>query len=340
MPSRVPDWEAGQRITEGRLNRMVDAINAQRISVAAPLRMTAVGNGILLSCADFPHLDLIELSENLLAGKFDKDAALLQRDFGASSGDADQFMEMADHPLHRVMDAMRSVWLEGHRGIALYLGHAGQRVMLGGTNWHVVEIIDADLTSGGSTNAKILTPLSGSLADAQESSADIEIVVNDIGTGTTTPIGTRCIVLQHPVKGGWWVVPFGTATGGGSSGAVVLELPTDLTQAQQTKTGCTVIETYDGGPAVSSTVTARNPAAKGGGYQWKATGSAQYVNAIFNGTDYTIVSVQHVTQTVVVAENIDGSNNYTSSTKDIQTPFSDNADTDVWATGEEDCPPP
>lgn len=127
--------------------------------------------------------------------------------------------------------------------------------------------------------------------------------------------------------------PWRDAGSGGSGGIVILQLPSDLTQAQQTKASCTVLETYTGGPSVSSTVTARNPVNRAGsGYLWKATAATQVVVAHYNGTDYTISNVEHVTQTVVIDMEDDGTD-LIEHKKDIQTPFADNPQDETLISG-------
>lgn len=167
---------------------------------------------------------------------------------------------------------------------------------------------------------------------------DTETLFDYVGSASSGDPNDTCFAVEMPDHLGVYEIVEIQQVGVSAGGVVVLELPSDLTQAQQTKSGCTVKETYTGGPAVSSTVVARNPAAKGGNYQWKATASTQYVNAIFNGTDYTIVSVQHVTRNVVV--DVDwASPDLTADFMDVQTPFADNPSTDTILTAvEKSCP--
>jgi hypothetical protein len=236
---------------------MVDGINEQVVDVAAPLTLHRTPAGIILGISGVPHLDLIELEQHLLAGKYDKTANLLQRDYAASSGDADQFAVVRE--LARTMDAWRSVWLEGHRGLALWLPNAGQRVPLPGFNFHIVELL-GELTSGSSQFAKILTPLSGSLVDAEEASADIEIVVWDITTGVSTPSGTRCIVVQHPVGGKWWVVPSAAAPAVPTWAYIEFSVGSTFTVSSATFSA--TVEKIIGDTSVASvtdTVTVNNP---------------------------------------------------------------------------------
>jgi hypothetical protein len=316
------------------MNRMIDTINAvANISVSAPLVMQKTSGGILLGVHGLPQLDLVKLEQHILAGKFNKDCIELIRNEQASAGDADQTKE--NREFDQCMDAWRSVWLEGHRMMTLWHSDFSQRIPIPGFNFHIVELLGT-LSSGGNAQAKIKTPLSGSLADAMEAAATIDITVNDIGTGASTASGTKCVVVQHQVGGKWWVVPFGSATGT-TTGTIVCSLPSALTQAQSTKASCPVIETYTGGP--TGTVTLRNPLTSvASTYFWKAPAGAHVLASYNDGADWRIIDIQHVTETVVVDETLNASNEYISSKKDHFIPGTENPTTDTWATGTPVCP--
>lgn len=283
-------WKKGDPITAERLNELVEACRLiLNITGAPPIEVGHSDSGMTVSLgANIPRLDLIELDEDCEAGKLDKEASTIVRDYGASPSDADQF-DATTETLTRFGDHMRSLWLAESRGIGLWLPNADQRVMIPCLNFHIVETTGS-IASGASGSAKVLTPASGSLVDT---TGPLTLTVNDIGTGATTASGTRCVVVQHMVGGKWWMVPFGTATGGTGSITIIAELSGDLAKTDATKTA-TVIAGYGAGAPSSGSVTLINPAAKGGNYQYRATASTQYVTAVYTGTDYLIIGVQPV----------------------------------------------
>lgn len=344
MPKPLMKWKVGQPISEDRLNLINQWIEMlSKMSAAAPIKLVMSESGPHFSFADIPSLDLVELDEHIEAGELNKTCHSLYLNTAADPSDEDQLLKAGDdQKLYATMDTWRSVYLEGHRALTWYFPQFEQQCVVPGFNFHVVEITSEEITAGGSGDAKILTPISGSLADA---SPTLTIEVNDIrdsgGGGDPIEGGARCIVLQHNVGGKWWIVP-AVSGGGGMGGMITVELPSDLALTDATKATCIVKATFSGGPTIDDVagVTITNPPAKGGNYQFQATAATQHVNAMFQGgSTYLICSVQNVP--------IDLGGLVEWNTPDLEqdeievwVPFAGTPSPQTILTGTEDCPEP
>jgi hypothetical protein len=346
MAGKLPKWKVGQAVAVTPMNRMIDAINAvATIGVTSPLTLQQInGGGILIGCPALPQLDLVTLDEHIKAGKYDKKGLRTVRDYDASGSDAEQFHnDQGDPELQHTMDAWKSVWLEGHRGLALWLPNAGQRIVLPGFNFHIVELTE-ELTDGGVADAKVLTPITGSLVDTVDPDLDpdpITIEVNDIGTGATTPSGTKCFVNQHQVGGKWWVVP--AVAGPGGTGTIkycYFTADAAFTRDDETFDG-TVLRAWGDGTLPTGTIELVNPPSATSLKFWWAAASGQMGRAIWNEQDGTW-EVDHMEPVLATpVENVDWTSPLlTQDKRDIWTHFVENPDTTEILEGTTECAPP
>jgi hypothetical protein len=331
------DWKAGQVIPEDRLNDIHAWIKSLKFSGSAPVIVRHDATGVHISLGHMPTFDLVQLDEDIEAGDIQKKAAILTRDYDASLGDDEQTKLAYGPLLEHTMDPWRSVWLEEHRGVTFWSPNFGQRFLLPGFNFHIVELTGS-LSSGGSASAKILTPVSGSLADT---TGPLLITVNDIGTGATTPSGTKCFVNQHQVGGKWWVVPAVSGTGGtGTIKYCYFTADAAFTRDDETFDG-TVVRAWGDGTLPTGTIELVNPPSATSLKFWWAAASGQMGRAIWNEQDETW-EVDHMEPVLISpVENVDWTSpNLTQDKQDIWTHFVENPDTTNILEGTTNCPEP